>query len=103
MSNLIISLLLVTSLLLLHQLGEGHLGHRFVSLHAYQIQHPCTAHHRSGKNILSFHGNKYFHSRVAYYANSSATFQLLLLAGDVHQNPGPRQECAHCTKPIYNK
>lgn len=31
-------------------------------------------------------------SRIPYYANSIATFQLLLRAGDVAENPGPEKQ-----------
>ena len=32
---------------------------------------------------------RYSKSRVAYYSNSIASFQLLLIAGDIHPQPGP--------------
>ena len=31
---------------------------------------------------------KYLHARIAYYSNSTATRQILLLCGDVELNPG---------------
>ena len=31
----------------------------------------------------------YSKSRVAFYSNSIASFQLLLIAGDIHPQPGP--------------
>ncbi len=37
---------------------------------------------------LRVHG-KYLHRRTFYYSNSTASFQLLILSGDVHPNPGP--------------
>ncbi len=74
-----------------------------LSLHGCRILHLDVAHHRLSYTSYSIHGTKYLHKRVAYYANSTATFQLLLLAGDIHQNPGPFQECILCNKPIYNK
>ena len=38
-------------------------------------------------------------SRICYYSNSTATFQLLLIAGGVAQNPGPETEKAEALRP----
>ena len=42
------------------------------------------------------HRTHYLGSRVAYYANSDSTFQLLLIAGDVQPNPGPTKPVSKC-------
>jgi hypothetical protein len=38
------------------------------------------------------------HSRVAYYSNSVATRQILLLSGDIELNPGPSSQCLDTRK-----
>lgn len=55
-------------------------------------------------------------SRICYYANSVATYQLLLAAGDIHPHPGPvvgvsqskqkkspASRCPNCEKPVKKK
>jgi hypothetical protein len=49
-------------------------------------QHKITLNSNTPPHI---HG-KYLHRRTLYYSNSTASFQLLILSGDVHQNPGPQ-------------
>ncbi len=44
---------------------------------------------------------KCYGNRIGYYANSDATFQLLLLkSGDVSPNPGPSEPCADLNQRI---
>jgi hypothetical protein len=41
-------------------------------------------------NKLAYKDGKFLHTPIAYYCNSTATFQLrLLVAGDINPNPGP--------------
>jgi hypothetical protein len=55
--------------------------------------------------------SKYAKSRVTYYSNSVASYQLLLIAGDVHPQPGPSAaektkvkqttvKCSQCEKTV---
>ena len=44
----------------------------------------------AGHGLHAIRYSKFVGSRIPYYTNSNATFQVeLLLAGDVHPNPGP--------------
>ena len=46
----------------------------------------------------NFAKRMFSHSRVAYYSNSVATRQILLLSGDIELNPGPSSQCLDTRK-----
>ena len=55
---------------------------------------PCLPnsiyYHRQNATILEVHRLKFLGTRIAYYGNATATFQLdILVSGDISSNPGP--------------
>ena len=55
---------------------------------------PCLPYsiyyHRQNATILEVHRLKFLGTRIAYYGNATATFQLdILVCGDISSNPGP--------------
>ena len=55
---------------------------------------PCLPnsiyYHRQNATILQVHRLKFLGTRIPYYGNATATFQLdILVSGDISSNPGP--------------
>ena len=49
---------------------------------------------------LTKHVFKRCKSRVVYYSNTCATFNIIIKSGDVEQNPGPNSKCQTCEKTV---
>ena len=82
--------------------------HAYFSVRYKLNDHPLQPHCTTWATATSLLTTGHFHrkpirhsrwakSRIAYYPNSTATFQILLRAGDISLNPGPKNNHSKTT------